>query len=72
MTPDYELCPHHEAMQKDIRWLIKIGFGVFSVGLAVVVVGLYSIFYAGGLTERVSAIDKRVERIEQRVFWGNP
>lgn len=72
-------CPSHEALTRDITWLIKIGYGVFMIGLAVIVLGITTIFYAGGLSSQLEAtvshmakMDDRLTQVERTQWMQHP
>jgi sensor domain CHASE-containing protein len=56
-----------ETLSVNLKWHTTIGYAVFSCGLAVVVMTIYSIFFAGALQSQVIANSKELEILERKV-----
>lgn len=62
-----ELTEELAAQRRDQGWLIRIGYGLFLIGLAVLTVALVTIFEAGSLKATVERNAHDIAHIEQRL-----
>lgn len=53
-----------EVLSNNIKWIVTIGKGIFALCLAVIVLIVYAIFYAGALAERVEGISISLGKLQ--------
>lgn len=70
-----EKCDDHGSMidaRNDIRWIKRLGWAVFTVALAVLGLGIHTIYGAGQLTERLNTHimqnDRDLERLRMQTI----